>query len=217
MIELTVLCEGPTEVGFVAEVLSPHLATRGIYARCTPLNRAAFGTVPYERVMKASSVTVGNSRAHQYTTCMVDLYALQGWPDQDMPARTGREKAERIEAAAWQKMPNPRWIPYIQAHELEALLYTDLGALAGALPQHDIASGLADLKRDVAEIAPEDIDEGRLTAPSKRLLRFVPAYAKGQTAPAALRTIGLPRIRAACPHFDAWLTKLENLAQEPHP
>ncbi len=59
----------------------------------------------------------------------------------------------------------------------------------------------------------EYINDGPTTAPSKRIIDHVPRY-KGQKAsagPDIAEYIGLPLIRAKCPHFKAWLNKLEGL------
>ncbi|HYK03676.1 MAG TPA: DUF4276 family protein [Thermoanaerobaculia bacterium] len=59
---------------------------------------------------------------------------------------------------------------------------------------------------------PEDINEGATTAPSKRLKSIFPTYRKTVHGPLTLQRIGLGRVRAECPHFDAWLRRLEQLA-----
>jgi hypothetical protein len=48
---------------------------------------------------------------------------------------------------------------------------------------------------------PEDIDDGPMTAPSKRLCDVFAAYQKALHGPLAVAAIGLDRIRATCPHF----------------
>lgn len=60
---------------------------------------------------------------------------------------------------------------------------------------------------------PELIDDGRATAPSRRIAAFLAQYArqKADAGSAAARTIGLARLRQACPHFDQWVSKLEQL------
>ncbi len=122
MIELTVLCEGPTEFGFVRDSLIPHLAERQVYCKPIELNRTNFGVIPWGRLRKAIQGSIGNSRAHQYTTCMIDLYALPGYPGQDEPAETPLHKVHNIEARLKEEIPNTRWLPYVQLHEFEALL-----------------------------------------------------------------------------------------------
>ena len=60
--------------------------------------------------------------------------------------------------------------------------------------------------------APEDIDDGPMTAPSKRLREVFAAYQKPLHGPLAVAAIGIDRIRAVCPHFHHWLTRVEALA-----
>src|SRR5579883_2606665 len=112
MIDLTVLCEGPTEVGFVSRVLKPHLAGRQVFCRAVPLNRSNFGVVPWDKLYRAIKGAIGKSRSHQFTTCMVDLYALPGYPGQSEPAATPLQRAHNIEAALRSEISNPRWLPY---------------------------------------------------------------------------------------------------------
>ena len=58
---------------------------------------------------------------------------------------------------------------------------------------------------------PEHINDSPLTAPSKRLAQvYEGRYGKTEGNIVA-SLIGLATIRRECRHFDAWLTKLENL------
>ncbi|WP_265306910.1 DUF4276 family protein [Verminephrobacter eiseniae] len=50
------------------------------------------------------------------------------------------------------------------------------------------------------------------TAPSKRILAAMPGYRKILHGPQIACAIGLHPMRAACPHFDHWLQKIEGLA-----
>jgi hypothetical protein len=59
--------------------------------------------------------------------------------------------------------------------------------------------------------SPEEINDGPETHPSKRLAGLFPTYRKPLDGPQIAGRIGLPAIRAACKHFDAWLAKLEAL------
>lgn len=65
--------------------------------------------------------------------------------------------------------------------------------------------------------SPELIDDGQHTAPSKRIASLIPAYAneKPTAGPIIAAAVGLAAIRAKCPHFDAWLRRLETLGQNP--
>ena len=68
----------------------------------------------------------------------------------------------------------------------------------------------------IGSLSPEEIDDGEQTAPSKRLIREVPAYysLKPVAGPLIVAEIGLPNLRSACPHFDEWVSTLERLSEE---
>ncbi|MDO5057671.1 MAG: DUF4276 family protein, partial [Lautropia sp.] len=96
-------------------------------------------------------------------------------------------------------------------HEFEALLFTDLNVFK--LWMNDDAQ-IDELIQNTAGHAPEDINDGRDTAPSKRILHVMPAYQKTHHGPLIAIDIGLDRIRLACPHFDAWLRRIEQIPSQ---
>ena len=55
--------------------------------------------------------------------------------------------------------------------------------------------------------------DGKTTAPSKRIIALLPEYEarKADAGPDIAEFITLPILRQQCPHFDAWLSKLEGL------
>jgi hypothetical protein len=59
----------------------------------------------------------------------------------------------------------------------------------------------------------EHINDGKETSPSKRIIEVLPEYEgrKSTAGPDIVEYVGLPTIRSKCPHFDGWLTTLENL------
>ncbi|MEN6576184.1 MAG: DUF4276 family protein [Phycisphaerales bacterium] len=60
--------------------------------------------------------------------------------------------------------------------------------------------------------SPEEINDSRQTAPSKRILELKPRYAKVTDGIPISKKIGLDVMRAQCPHFNDWLRKLQALA-----
>ena len=122
-----------------------------------------------------------------------------------------RVKTSRYNRSAFRpNLGDSRFLPYIQLHELEALLYCDLSQLQ---------QRIADSERAFAALAGEvreEINEGATTAPSKRIINHVPIYDRLKVrvgAPAAA-AIGLPGLRARCPHFSEWVARLERLGAE---
>ncbi|HEY9419923.1 MAG TPA: DUF4276 family protein, partial [Thermoanaerobaculia bacterium] len=63
---------------------------------------------------------------------------------------------------------------------------------------------------------PELIDDGQDSAPSKRIIAEIPDYkdAKTVVGPQVAELIGLNVIRSKCPHFAAWLARLEKLGTD---
>ncbi|WP_211193645.1 DUF4276 family protein [Pyxidicoccus fallax] len=105
-------------------------------------------------------------------------------------------------------------MPYLQVHEFEALLFSDVattGYVLGATP-----SELQQLQKIRGAFeTPEHINDSPETAPSKRLLQLFPRYDKTFFGPAAVSRIGLEAVRRECPHFASWLTTLERLSAQP--
>jgi hypothetical protein len=146
---------------------------------------------------------------------MIDLYAL---PD-DFPGFSAAQaiadpvaRVQCLEKSFAADLADDRFIPFIQLHEFEAVLFCDLTQLAQRIDGCE--SGMRALQREVEGLQPEQINDGAATAPSKRIIRYVPIYERSKLrlgAPAAA-AIGLPAIRTQCPHFNSWITQLEGLA-----
>jgi len=220
---LYIVVEGQSEREFVDRLLKPHLAHRAIDVRPRvvqtnrKLNKRG-GILNFEVLRKDLErlMLEDHSPEVRFTT-MIDLYGLPAsFPGQDGAAKQAlRDRVTTLEAAFQAALGDSRFSPYIQVHEFEALLYCDLAALRPRIDGAD--AGLRALAREVEGMAPEDINDGATTAPSKRLIKRVPSYEKLKVrvgAPAAA-AIGLPTLRAKCPHFDGWVTGLERLGTEP--
>lgn len=213
MISLTVLCEGQTEVNFVNQVLRPHLIQRDVFAKATNLG----GGLTWKKLKRELNLTLQSRKNHEWLTTMFDLYKIMTVPDSPkIVSLSGVSKAMQMEEAMLEGLPNPNFLPYVQSYEFEALLYVDLEKLSVAFPDGDAEIGISSLKRDVEHLAPEDINEGEETAPSKRLIREIPSYKhrKSTAGPQVVEHIGLPAIREKCPHFDGWVRRLEQLGQQ---
>ncbi|MER7211111.1 DUF4276 family protein [Streptosporangium sp. NPDC000239] len=55
---------------------------------------------------------------------------------------------------------------------------------------------------------PELVNDGRETAPSKRILAAYPGYRKTHDGPLAIADHGLAALRRDCPHLDAWVLRV---------
>jgi len=64
---------------------------------------------------------------------------------------------------------------------------------------------------------PEDINNDPETAPSKRVIAASAGYLKVIDGTLAARAVGITRMLAECPHFRAWINRLQNLPLLPVP
>jgi len=216
MKRVKLLVEGQTEETFVREVLQPHFARMALYltpilARTSPGHKG--GVVSYAKV-KPQIERLCKEDAGAHISTMFDLYALPNdFPGKDSPkkwaqCRNGVEKAVLVEQEMACDIGQSNFIPYIQVHEFEALLFVD--------PSHFAVWATSDqvvqtLQKARATCAPEDINDDPHTAPSKRIISAMPAFQKTFHGPLIACDIGFDAMRAACPHFAQWLSKLETL------
>ncbi len=122
------------------------------------------------------------------------------------------ERVATLEKALGEDIDHPRFVPYIQLHEFEALIFSDPTKLDVQYFEHNIA-----IQR-LVEIAsqsdtPELIDDGAESAPSKRIIKEIPEYEwmKASAGPLVVQEIGLPTILSKCTHFGEWFEKLKAL------
>lgn len=222
MIEVIVVGEGPTEESFVRDFLALRLSCQEIFLsprliRTSPAGRG--GGLSWDRVRRFLRNTL-RERSTTYVTTFFDLYAL----DTDFP---GTAEARRIadplaRAAHLERCMHEaivaeagcraeRFLPHIQPHEFEALVFTDVEAFVAVEQRWQACLEPYRQARVDAE-SPEHINDGAHTHPSARLQELRPRYIKPLHGVALVERIGLDRIRAECAHFDAWLSRLEALA-----
>lgn len=212
---LAITVEGITERAFVEALLIEHLRRLGVEAVPILIGRGegegvGGGSVSVKRLVAEMTHLL---RSFDAVTCLVDFYGFQKKGD-----ATVGELEDRIRESVSKHARSARRarsvFPYIQRHEFEALLFSDVscfGELASA-PEGAVES----LRRVRAGFAtPEDIDDGRETAPSKRILAVLPRYRKIDDGRELALRIGLPAMRAECPRFDRWVRRLEALGNEP--
>jgi hypothetical protein len=230
MTRLLVNVEGETEETFVNDVLAPHLYAHGytmVGARLignARLRERRGGIRPWSSV-RADIRKQLQADAGVISTTMVDYYGLprtgeKAWPGRDHAAGVPfPQKARCIEAALRDDINgvmgsdfNPRrFIPFVIMHEFEGLLFSDCGAFSRGIARPELEATFLAI-RDQFE-TPEEINDSQFTAPSKRILQIIPNYQKPLLGTLAAIEIGLQAIRAECPHFSAWLSRLEKAAR----
>jgi len=224
IIRLHVIAEGQTEETFVNSILIRHLRQYGIEsnASCLAPDRkkrpwSKGGILDYESAKKDILLWMkSDDNPDSYFTTMFDLYGLPGTFELGN-AGENRDPycvVENIEQSILEDFSgHPRFIPYIQLHEFEALILADPSKFDWEFINHDVA--ISRLMTMCSQFdSPEMIDNRPDFAPSKRIIKEIPEYEwkKSSSGPIIASKIGLKFIRAKCPHFDDWLSKLESLA-----
>lgn len=227
MPRLYLFAEGQTEQTFADTLLKPYLAGFGVYLHSPVL-------IAHSR--KKGKVHRGGGRKYLpmrndirrflsqekdravFFTTMIDLYAIPNdFPGLDEAEKLRQMPSNRIdslERAFASDIGDIRFVPYLQLHEYEAYLFSDVNWFRYFYDRHE--KQIAALKA-IADAygTPELINDCPQTAPSKRIIAEIPDYegAKAAVGPQIAELIGLTVIRQKCPHFAAWLTKLEQLGE----
>ena len=216
-----VITEGPTEQSFVKEILCPYMSLQGVFLTPVILRKPGEngGDVKFARARNDIERFL-KQRSDTYLTLLVDYYGIgNDWPGYADAKRQASHtrKAEVINAATAEAVsnlfpeqnPHRRFIPYVSMHEIEALFFSDPSALAEKLGVQQ--TSVDDILDQCGE--PEKINDSHDTAPSKRLHALNSRYKKTVTGIALARAIGIPKMRSACPLFNAWLERLEKLTK----
>jgi hypothetical protein len=224
--ELYVFCEGVTEQEFCKQVLEAHLFPQYdglilpiLIAHSKHHGKVTRGGVPgrYESMRRDILDELKKHRGRDmFFTTMIDLYGLpKNLPGKKTHRRNPNDPipyVTSLEEAFDDSIADRRFIPYLQLHEFETILFADPESFRVAF--NDCDRAIEELKKLAASFPTvEHINDSQITAPSKRIISLIPDYAnqKPSAGPDIAEYTGLPTIRAKCPHFDAWLTRLESL------
>lgn len=223
MIRLNIIVEGQTEETFVNKMLGPHLGALNVFvsARCVQTGRKRGrifrgGMISYLKAQNDIKLWMKEDKGDDVRfTTMFDFYRLPSDFPGIVEAKQISDPYKKIEVAEEKleaDIASHRFIPYLQLHEYEALLFSDLDKFHHYYIDHN--SQLNKLKQDVfGVINPELINDNPETAPSKRIIKYLPFYEgeKPSAGPIIAEHIGLQRIRSKCQHFNEWVSLLERL------
>lgn len=214
MKRLIIICEGPTEQEFCMEVLGADLAKRDVYVEAPLIKHSHGGIVPWATIKRQILKHLQEGEA--YVSMLVDYYGIKeqfGFPGWEEAIRIV-DKTERLHFLLdkmREDIPEEfryRFIPYIQMHEFEGLLFSDVHAFLNSFEENEIKMEDLQAAADAFE-SPEMINNSPETAPSKRLIDAIPDYDKIVFGNCVAMDIGLEKIREKCPLFNEWVEKLE--------
>ncbi len=220
MIRLNITAEGFSEERFVTDILRPHLLNFGVYTvvRKVLSNRKLRkrgGIVGYEK-FKNDVTQWFRECPDVYHTTLIDLYGLKP----DFPGHTTTRHLQpynrvlEMEKLLKEDLHFYKFIPYIQLHEYETLMYSDTTIMENWLGLYNKLpiNCFSNIRNSFPNKNPELINESPEMAPSKRILSLCNSYDKVNDGILILKEIGLKKLRRECSHFYEWVTSLENLS-----
>lgn len=224
MKKIFIVTEGQSETNFVSRVMAPYFAGRCILIPNTIVTKVDSrqgktykgGVANYAQIRNTLLKTLACSAKSKdsYVTTMFDFYRLPA----DVPGlieaekmNDPYEKVELIESEILkaEKYNGKFFFPYIELHEFEAMLFSDITRLEEAYFENDLTA----LKECVKmQTNPELINDGAETAPSKRILNSITCFDKANVGVDVLERIGIENIARKCRHFAEWIKRIEERA-----
>lgn len=225
-IYLHCIVEGATEKRFIDEVLASYLANKCIFVtsseNITSVSHGRIsgkgGDIRFSRLEHQITKFL-KGRADRYVATFSDYYGVHEWPGLDrIPDNAMPEEiAAVLNQAAIDKLVNDepqlrcdsRYLPFTAVHEFEALLFSNPDILEREI--HAYPGSVKAILRECG--SPEQINTGKETAPSKRIMSLAKIpYSKVTNGIEIAKMITVDTMRERCPLFDEWLKKIEQLA-----
>lgn len=218
MKRVIIICEGETEKEFCNTILTPYFAKKKIYIQSPLIKKSMGGIVKWSELKKQITLHLTNDSTAIVTT-LIDYYGLYSKYNFPMwnNAERNPDKNERmmiLEQGMLESIEDSlrfRFIPYLQLHEFEGLLFNDIDIFYEQIPPKELV-GIEELTQTFQQYSnPEMINNNRETSPSHRLERIILGYNKIVYGNILAEAIGLDKIKAKSPRFNEWIKKLEKI------
>ena len=228
MRKIYIICEGQTEAEFVKSILRSYFLENGTIvfpitlSTSQPTNQSyKGGAMSFDRYKKGI-VAYLQKKDNCIVTSMIDFYKLST----DFPAyddsKKITDKYKRVEflenaikEEIGKKIDIYRFLPHIQLHEFESILFSDIKGFKVIYKAINIdLNELKEIEDIINEFKnPELINDGNDTAPSKRLIRIIKKYDKVEYGTMIAGKIGIETIMSKCQHFREWIEKLIEMSK----
>lgn len=215
MKRIIIICEGETEQTFCRTTLGPYLNERGIEINWPIIKRSRGGIVRWN-YLKDQIERHLKEDTYAGVTTLIDYYGLykkHDFPNWDT-AELIADKNQRMSTiengmkADVSSDINYRFIPYIQLHEFEGLLFNEKNIFYEQIPNKDIVDPAYLDETFDSFLNPEMINNSRETSPSHRLERIIKGYNKIVYGDILSEAIGMQRLIDKSPRFRVWVESL---------
>lgn len=147
---------------------------------------------------------------------MIDFYRLPsdfpGFNDLKV-TQTHKEQANLLETRIKKDLEDSQnqlfdnFIPYIQLHEFEALVFASISGIDSLFERSEMDyNGLMNVIQQYPN--PEDINNHPDTAPSVRLKKLISGYNKVLHGIDIINTVGMAELLEKCPRFKTWIESM---------
>ena len=215
MSRILILLEGETEYEFVSQVLAPYLLMKLIFLIPTVVEtKKVIGGASHKgggdfSKIKADILSLLHDSNAVAVTTLYDFYGFPVIPNLDSEIY---KDIVKLEEAVANQFNNRRFKPYLQKHEFEAFLFIEPELTAKAALKRQHAASIQQHRNQFKGV--EEINLGKSTAPSKRLIATIGEYNKPRIGATVTQTLGVARLMQECPKFTQWLSWMESFAPQ---
>src|SRR5947209_6972471 len=168
---LTVV-EGFTERAIVEQTFAPYLGARGLSLHAKVIGKPGHkGGIRNFVAVRKEILALLRQERHSHVSTFFDYYGLpENWPGvREAKGKKAREIAAIVETAMRSEVQAEmdasddlnRFVPYVQMHEVEALLFSDPKVMATVFERPDLETRFARILGECGEC--EEIDDHEST------------------------------------------------------
>jgi hypothetical protein len=218
MKRIIIICEGHTEKEFCKDVLFPHFNQQNILIETPLIKKSGDGIVNW-KIMKKQIETHLKQDNSAFVSSLIDYYGINEkheFPEwkETLKIQDKNQRLEKLENAMKNDLEESyrfRYIPYIQLHEFEGLLFCEKKVFDANFKPAEFIDYNYLIETLESFANPEDINDGKTTAPSKRLKKIISGYNKPTYGSLIAQEIGLEIIMKKCYRFKNWIDQLEKI------
>lgn len=214
MKRLIIICEGATEQAFCNDILRDYFQNQNILLVAPTIKHSNGGIVAWNTLKK--QIVMHLNEGDCIVSLLIDYYRIRdsynfpGWAQ----SKNIDNKYEKMQFLFEQMLqdidPNlrQRFVPYIQLHEFEGLLFSDISVFRNNFTSEELNFSI--LEEAISSFnSPEEINNSPATAPSERLKKAIKGYDKVVYGACLASDIGLNKIREKCTLFNDWINRIE--------
>lgn len=210
-----VICEGPTEQQFCNTVLKPWFLQKNIEIQ-PPLIKKSSGGIVHWAALKKEIESHLKQDTSALVTMLVDYYGIPAgynFPEWSR-AHEEADKTRRmriLERGMLEAIPDRlrrRFIPYLQLHEFEGILFSDKDVFLRTFGREEFTDlpGFLHIFDEFPN--PENINDRPESCPSRRLSQHIQGYNKVLYGAILAEEIGIETIISKCPRFALWINSI---------